>query len=518
VLNPDGNLYVTYGDYPGPNGMNYGVVEKFNLSTNAWINVTPKLDFADGETTPRGGFCGISQDPARPGTVAVSTLDRWWPTDTVYITHDGGANWADLGAMTSAAGIHGSQGPNFYFSPSVFMPISPWLSFGNSAPGATAGFGWWMSALLIDPANPDHLIYATGASIFATDDVSAADSGQAPTWYVQALGVEETDVTALISPTAGAHAVSGVGDIGGFRHDDLSASPAGGMFGNPAFSTTDGLDWAGQNPLFLVRAGIANADSSSPCNYGAYSSDGGTAWKPFGACAAGGNNRNNVGPIAVDASGTMMMWTAPSGSAPQFSTDNGASWSAAGGPQGRSTAVADKVTPLEFYAFDGTSFYRTTAASGGRTFAKVNKTAFYGGAPATAPVANFARAGDLWLPLGNFGLYHSTDGGVDWTAVASVLEANMVSVGAANPRARNGVQAVYLYGVPAVNSPLALYRSDDNGASWVQINDTAHQYGYTNAIAADTRVYGRLFVGTGGRGVVYGEIPTEPLGGRAGPQ
>jgi oligoxyloglucan reducing-end-specific cellobiohydrolase len=48
VLNPDRNLYVTYGDYPGPNGMNYGLVEKFNPSAGTWTNVTPPLDTKDG--------------------------------------------------------------------------------------------------------------------------------------------------------------------------------------------------------------------------------------------------------------------------------------------------------------------------------------------------------------------------------------------------------------------------------------------------------------------------------------
>ncbi|MGO9230238.1 MAG: WD40/YVTN/BNR-like repeat-containing protein [Bryobacteraceae bacterium] len=519
VLNPDGNLYVTYGDYPGPNGMNYGLVEQFNVSTGTWTNVTPPVDAKDGETAIRGGFCGISQDPHRQGTLAVATLDRWWPTDTVYITHDGGKTWIDLGAITSAAGIDGPQGPSFYFNPSVFQPISPWLTFGNPAPDATAGFGWWMSSLLIDPVNPDHLMYATGASVFATSDVSEADSGQAPTWYVQGLGIEQTAVTALISPTQGAHLLSGVGDIGGFRHDDFAMSPAGGMYYNPAVSTTDGMDWAGQNPQFVVRTGIANSASTSPCNYGGYSTDGGTNWTPFGACAAGGANSDSVGTIAVDASGTMLMWTTPSSAgAPQYSTDNGGSWNVAGGNSGLHMAVADKVTPQVFYAFDGVDFFSTTA-SGGKTFSKVNKTTFLRGTQAVPPVASFARAGDLWLPLGDFGLYHSTDGGVTWTPVTDVLEADQVSVGAANPRARTGVQSVFIFGVPAVNSPRAIYRSDDNGSTWVRVNDTAHQYGGPSAIVADTRVYGRVYLGMNGRGIVCGDISIDPLGGGgAGPQ
>src|SRR5262249_53713393 len=58
VLNPDGNLYITYGDFPGPNTMNYGLVEKFSPATGVWTNITPPLDRAGGQTSPRGGFNG----------------------------------------------------------------------------------------------------------------------------------------------------------------------------------------------------------------------------------------------------------------------------------------------------------------------------------------------------------------------------------------------------------------------------------------------------------------------------
>ncbi len=517
VLNPDGNLYVTYGDYPGPNNMNYGLVEKFNPSAGTWSNVTPPLE-SFGEPAQRGGFCGISQDPNRAGTVAVATLDRWYPVDTVYITHDGGNTWIDLGAVTSANGVDGPPYGNFYFNPPVFMPISPWLTFGDtnplSSPLPTADFGWWMSSLLIDPVNPNHLMFATGATLYATDNVSVADSGQAPTWYVQALGIEETAVNALISPTEGAHLLSGVGDIGGFRHDNFAISPAGGMYTNPVTTSTSGMDWAGQNPQFIARVGSPHTASTSPCNYGGYSTDGGTTWQPFGGCAAGASN--GTGTIAVDASGTMMMWTTSGSNLPQYSTDNGNDWSGTAGLPSLLTAVADKVTPKLFYAFDGVNFYSTTT-SGGTVFTKVNRTTLPV-ATGRVPVVNFARAGDLWLPLSNYGLYHSTDGGVTWTAVSSVLQANLVAVGAANARARTGVQSIFLYGAVPPSNTVAVYRSDDNGSTWVRVNDDAHQYGGPSAIAADSRVFGRVYLGMNGRGIVYGDILRNLLGGSgAGP-
>lgn len=499
VINPDGDLYVTFGDFPGPNNMNDGLVEKWHPADGSWTNITPPLD-KPYETNPRGGFCGITQDPSRPGTVAVTTLDRWYPVDTVYLTHDGGATWTDLARTTSAAESAGVNGGNYYFDPAVFQPVSPWLSFGGTgSPKGTARFGWWMSAVLIDPTNPQHLLYATGATVYATDNLAAADAGKAPAWHVEGMGIEEVAVTALISPTAGAHLLSGMGDIGGFRHDDFGNSPAQGMYTNPVATTVGSLDWAGQQPGTIVRAQApGTTPSTKPCNWGGISQDGGTTWQPLAACAAGVTTGTG-GAIAVDAGGTALVWSGSGGAS--YSNDGGATWSAVTGLSGKFAVAADKVTPNVFYAYASGAFYRGAAA-----FQAVNtglpQSGSCNGSGCGVPVASFLRAGDVWMPLGSNGLYHSTDGGATWTKAASVTWANSVAVGAGG--------AVYLYGYAAPANAMAIYRSDDGGATWARINDDAHQYGGPTLIQADSRVYGRVFLGMNGRGIVYSETGIVP--------
>jgi hypothetical protein len=512
VVNPDGNLYVPYGDYPGPNNMNYGIVEKFSPANNSWTNITPPLDTAEGETSQRGGYCGLTQDPNNPGTVAVTTLDRWYPVDTVYLTHDGGATWVDLAHLTSAAGFSGLNAGNYYFNPSVFQPISPWLTFGGtSPPTGSAKFGWWMSGVLIDPTNPNHLMFGTGATVYATDNLSASQSGSAPAWYVQGHGIEETAVIAMISPTAGAHLLSGVGDVGGFRHDDFTISPVGGMYTNPVATTVGSLDWAGQNSSVIVRTQSPNSASTSPCTYGGISGDGGTSWSPIPSCPTGVNSGNG-GVLAVAASGALLMWSPATGSSsPQYSTDGGNTWAAVTGLAARPAVVADKVAPNVFYAFSGGQFY-STGTSGGTAFSHVNATALpvngsCNGSGCGIPVVSFSAKGDIWLPLGSSGLQHSADGGVTWKNLSNVSWANSVAVGAAGSSTHN--PAIYLYGMASPSAAMAIYRSDDNGTTWVQINDALHQYAGPTLIQADSRVYGRVYLGMNGRGVVYGE----PVGG-----
>jgi hypothetical protein len=50
-----------------------------------------------------------------------------------------------------------------------------------------------------------------------------------------------------------------------------------------------------------------------------------------------------------------------------------------------------------------------------------------------------------------------------------------------------------------------LFRSDDDGRHWQRIDDDAHRYGRIRIIAGDPRVHGRVYLGTHGRGIVYGD-------------
>ncbi len=511
LFGADGNLYLTFDDLPGPNVINYGLVEKYEPSTGKWTDITPPID-APFQAQPRGGFVGLTEDPTHPGWVAVSTMDRWYPVDTVYLTHDAGGTWQNLGAITSSAGDDGPPYGNYYFNPNVFAS-TPYLTFGNTSypnsPNPSARFGWWISGLLIDPSDPDHLLYATGATIYGTHDVSLASTGNSPNWTVEGNGVEEAAVIALISPKRGAHLLSGVGDIGGFVHTDLNVSPQAGMYTNPVATSVGSLDWAGGKPSIIVRTQSPSSTSTTACNFGASSSDGGTTWTPFPTCAQGVSYSYNGGTATVDASGTTVMWTPGGNAGPtQFSTDAGKTWIPVTNLPMGTVAYADKLAANTFFAYSNGNFYqaRVDPTRGTAHFEQVASglpavSGCYGSGCGVVDV-NFARVGDIWLPLGSNGLFHSLNGGKTWTHVANVPYANSVAVGAPSPFTH--AEAVFVYG-KAGSGAMAIYRTDTNGSQWVRVNNDKHQYGGPTLIQADPRVYGRVYLGMNGRGIIYGD-------------
>jgi hypothetical protein len=303
---------------------------------------------------------------------------------------------------------------------------------------------------------------------------------------VRAAGIEEVSVSKLISPPVGPHLISGMRDIGGFAHDDLTVSPHAGMMTNPRTSRNEGLDFAALQPDLIVRTGD---------NKGGFSLDSGHTWTEFPARPP---INMDQGGIAVSADGTAWVWASSAGIA-YFTRDRGASWSACAGLPEKTVVISDRVTPNVFYALDTIGRRLLVSTDGGATFASRN----------TAVPEGFNKifasphgASDLWT-TGRSGLMRSGNGGTDWTKVSGVPAAETLGFGKAAPRAT--YPAIYLVGT--TGGVRGIFRSDDSGQSWGRINDDRHQWGYIGqSITGDPRVYGRVFIATNGRGVIWGEM------------
>ncbi len=97
-------------------------------------------------------------------------------------------------------------------------------------------------------------------------------------------------------------------------------------------------------------------------------------------------------------------------------------------------------------------------------------------------------------------LYHSTQSGDNFATVG--VDA-AYAVGFGKPADGQTYPAVYLFG--QVSGTPGFFRSDDQGSSWTRIDDDQHQFGTAGYVAGDENVYGRVYVGTNGRGILYGE-------------
>jgi xyloglucan-specific exo-beta-1,4-glucanase len=478
-LDSQGMLYITYSNSVGPNGVTDGAVFRYDTRSGQWTDITPER----GPHRAPGGYMGLSVDAERPGTVVVATLNRWHPGDILWRTTDGGRKWQNLRPLSRRD-----------------VSASPFLLWGNSQ----ADFGWWMAGVAIDPFDSGHLAYTTGATVYATRELLNADQGKRILWKPWVKGIEQTAVPTLVSLPKGPHLLSGFGDISGFAHEDLSRSPAG-QFTHPVFSNTDELDYAGLDPRVVVRGGTAAPRSSAGAPTLAYSLDYGRSWQPLRPPRA-------ASAITVSADGRSFVVMTM---LPEVTGDHGRSWTQSRGLPAGAHPVADKVAPETFYAVDFHSSALYVSTDGGRTFRPRASQGLPASMADDVPpspeqqwplIATPGEAGDLWL-VTREGLFHSTDGGRIFSRVDGGILVTALSFGKAPPGRR--YPALYALGVKA--GTYAIWRSDDEGASWIRINDRRHEYGRRfRCIAGDPRVFGRVYVGTDGRGIVYGEPQIRP--------
>jgi photosystem II stability/assembly factor-like uncharacterized protein len=481
-----GVLYLAYSNGAGPNGVTDGAVFRFESRTGAWRDITPEK----GPGQVAGGYMGLSLDRSQPGALVVATLNRWRPGDVLWRTTDDGDTWRNIRDVSERD-----------------VSSTPFLLWGEPE----ADFGWWMAALAIDPFDPRTVVYATGATIYRTQAIAA----ERVLWRPWVEGVEQTAVLALTSPPAGPHPlISAFGDIGGFAHADLTRSPP--MSANPIFTNTNAVDFAGAAPNVVVRSGTPHDGGPTL----AWSRDYGRSWAPLAPPLPPGALEITVqgrvsqpysdAPLAVSADGAVLMVLHPT---PLRSTDGGHSWTPVEGlPQGL-RPVADRVDGRRFHALDFVSGAVWLSTDAGASFVRQPTRGLPADLAPDQPVwregawplmASPAGAGELWF-VSRAGLFRSRDGGGTFVRLSSSIEVEALAFGKAAP----GASHPALFAIGRQGPLRAIWRSDDAAKRWIRINDRAHEYGRRfRCLAGDPRVFGRVYVGTDGRGILMGEPAT----------
>ncbi|MDG9715806.1 cellulose binding domain-containing protein [Streptomyces sp. DH24] len=485
----NGHLYIAYSDSGGPYDGGKGRLYRYATGPGTWTDISP---VAEADTY--FGFSGLTVDRQDPGTVMATAYSSWWPDTQMFRSTDSGATWTKAWDYTSYP-----TRENRY---TMDVSSAPWLTWGAnpSPPEQSPKLGWMTESLEIDPFDSDRMMYGTGATVYGTENLTNWDSGSKFTITPMVRGLEETAVNDIASPPSGAPLLSALGDIGGFRHTDLTRVPAM-MYTQPNFTSTTSLDYAESNPDTVVRVG--NLDSGPHI---AFSTDNGANW--FGGTDPSGVSGG--GTVAAAADGSRFVWS-PQGAGVHHTTGFGTSWSASTGIPAGAVVESDRVDPKVFYGFKSGKFYVST--DGGATFSASAATGLPSGDSVRFKALPGTK-GDVWLAGGAsdgaYGLWHSTDGGASFTKLPNVEQADTVGFGKAAP----GASYQTLFTSAKIGGVRGIFRSTDRGATWTRANDDAHQWGWTGAaITGDPRVYGRVYVATNGRGVVYGDpadVGTDP--------
>jgi hypothetical protein len=162
------------------------------------------------------------------------------------------------------------------------------------------------------------------------------------------------------------------------------------------------------------------------------------------------------------------------------------------------------MNPARFYSFDARSGKILASTNGAVSFSETGATlgdvigSDFRGNPVLSAMPG--REGDLWLALPGRGLFHVTNGGADFVKIEPVSEARSLGFG----KAAEGKTCPAIYLAGKIENVSGLFRSADMGATWMRINDDQHQFGVINHLTGDPRVFGRVYLATSGRGIIYG--------------
>ena len=465
----DGNYYLSYGDEPGPDTMNDGAVWRWQPASGRWTDITPLR----GTGKQQGfGWGDVAVDPSDPRVLIASTHHHYTPHDLLFRSTDRGAHWSEV------------------FAHSVF-------DHGGAA-WTVEHTPHWMTTVAIDPFDHDHVMFVTGYGIWASRDMRRLDDGGKVHWWFQDRGLEETVPLGLISPPQGAHLLSAIGDLDGFRHDDLAVAPLQ-FQAPPRYANSQSIDYAGQRPALIVRSGYLR-EPFGPAVRAAWSDDDGRHWQAFASEPPEGDG---AGSIALTADGSAVLWAPWHAQHVYLTRDFGRHWQAVQGLSGDVGVLGDRVDPRRFAAFDPRTGALFASRDGGATFTPIR-----GGLGQAAQGHDHVQlqaapdaAGVLYLAARDLPLLRGDDAGNVQQRFAGLTGVDAFGFG----KSAQGRHESTLFVAGRLDGHQGIFRSIDDGGHWQRINDAAHRYGRITHLVGDPRVFGRVYMATSGRGIVYGE-------------
>lgn len=486
-------------------------------------DITPDADGVLTKKFLNYGFGGISSCKAIPGLLVCSTLCREKDGDEiVYLSKDYGNSWS--------VSLCGLEKGDLYFNTSYMKPEYN----GNHC------LLHWMSDIKINPFDPNEVWFNSGTGVFMTD----ALLGEHPRYHDACAGIEETVHLNVYAPVAGeAELIDIVGDLGGFAFRNLD---------EPCKNSFD--DREGNRYITCINADISDADS----NLGIVTARGN--WKgktkgglvrtrdnfktferismPFGINAEIDrklheieNPNVNAGWVAMSPDGTNIVWSVADGirlpvELVIISNDGGKNFQKAGVfdlkgnnvKKGYLKVFSDRTGNDLFYGFGGASEIYVSRDGGKNFYQKQPEETF--------PICDFGyidtanktevrgeggKSGVFYMALGDAGLYKFCyDTGTDEIHVKRLTDAKdacyRMGLGVIGEGREYLTEEKAIYFCGRLDGEYGFYRTLDEGKSYERLNRENQMYGEINSIDGDKRKFGRFFLATGSRGVLYGEM------------
>lgn len=462
------------------------------------------------------GFSGISSCKAKPGLLMCTSICRN-EGDIVLISEDYGESF-----RIQLEGLNHMQFQTSYMKPKY---------------NGGENILHWCSDIKINPFDYNQAFMNSGTGIFMTADATMENSH----WTDCCLGLEETVHLNVYSPPSGETLVIDIlGDLGGFAFRDLT-KPCDNSFddehGN-RYITCLNADYSDFNTDYVVVTPRGNWKGKTIGGL-IVSKDNCKTFKylnlPFGISSyidsllrQIATPNVNSGWVALSSDCKTIVWSVANHlslpvEAIIYSKDEGQSFQLCKVLDQKGVQVigitikvfADRVNPDLFYAFSedsrifisvdgGVCFNEKTVED---TFPKQSMSEI-DSRNRVEIRAESGREGTLWIAMNYDGLwkliYQKEEDKLSIQRISSPGDSVFcvgLGIGEEGDYFKSGKT---LYVAAILNGVYGFYRSSDEGNRFVRINNDKQMFGEIKSIDGDSRTFGRFYIATGSRGVLYG--------------
>lgn len=460
-----------------------------------------------------GGFSGIDY---QDGMLICTTIGIKGP-DAVFVSMDGGMHWRVILCDLAFGRLHVNV---------------PYMKPEHNAGGSIIH---WMADIKINPHHPDWAFVTTGTGIFSVRNLRGKIAET--DWYSDCAGLEETVHLNVYSlPEGPVKVLDILGDLGGFAFLDLE-QPCENTFADEEgkrYITCLNADFAEQKPNIVVatprgnwtgqtRGGVIRSEDYGQ-NFIHLGYPYGISEKIDALCDRMQQPNVNSGWVAITADAQSIVWALADYGA--FPADCVVRKEAEGEWQksffyNKEKEELQETLGIHIYADRVNTELLFAFGNGGRIFISTDKgkTFWEKSIPEGFPkalfeswrtccqiVMDYDTEGVCYLAVERAGLYRlQYDGERDCFALCNLTGAGDYArcVGLGVPQQPGLPKVIYFAG--RYEGVYGFYRSQDNGVSFERINTKTQMFGDIRAICGDRRQFGRFFLATGSRGLLYGE-------------